>query len=229
MKKVNLLFLLISSFLTIPCFIFFVFLFEVFCSYSKLSLNPTEQGFIQGCFVGICFSFWFYIFKYSSELEEKRKEVENIKKNRDIPEIIKIEEEKWAIKKEQEQARLNEQIKNGEYSLHLSLKTLEQVTRGLKHDKLTLTIKQNKIEIHDGMQSYTISPTVDKNKGVASYWHDISAFDECITRRIDKKEFISALKAIPTPYVEIQFSKNNQQIQFNEPRGSATVTIIAKN
>lgn len=49
-----------------------------------------------------------------------------------------------------------------------------------------------------------------------------------ITRRIDKKEFINDLKAIPTPYVEVQFTEGEYQILIKQPQGYKYICHIAK-
>lgn len=51
-----------------------------------------------------------------------------------------------------------------------------------------------------------------------------------ITKRVDKKELINALRAIPTNYVEIQVSKDNSQIIIKQPTNGGTfVCINARN
>lgn len=50
-----------------------------------------------------------------------------------------------------------------------------------------------------------------------------------ITKRIDKKEFINDLKAIPTNYVEIQISKESNQIIIRQPNNSKFICHIARN
>ena len=49
-----------------------------------------------------------------------------------------------------------------------------------------------------------------------------------IIKRIDKKEFINDLKAIPTPFVEIQFTKDSNQILIIQPRGMKYICHISK-
>lgn len=49
-----------------------------------------------------------------------------------------------------------------------------------------------------------------------------------ITRRIDKKEFINDLKAIPTPYVEVQFIEGEHRILIKQPQGYKYICHIAK-
>jgi hypothetical protein len=49
-----------------------------------------------------------------------------------------------------------------------------------------------------------------------------------ITRRIDRKEFINDLKAIPTPYVEVQFTEGTNQIIIQQPQGYKYICHIAK-
>lgn len=53
--------------------------------------------------------------------------------------------------------------------------------------------------------------------------------NKTITKRVDKKEFINDLKAIPTNYVEIQFSKDSNQIIIQQPQGYKYVCHIARN
>lgn len=50
-----------------------------------------------------------------------------------------------------------------------------------------------------------------------------------ITKRIDKKEFINDLKAIPTNYVEIQISKDSNQIIIRQPNNNKFICHIARN
>ena len=50
-----------------------------------------------------------------------------------------------------------------------------------------------------------------------------------ITKRIDKKEFINDLKAIPTNYVEIQISKDTNQIIIRQPNNNKFICHIARN
>ena len=50
-----------------------------------------------------------------------------------------------------------------------------------------------------------------------------------ITKRVDKKEFINDLKAIPTNYVEIQFNKDSNQIIIQQPQGYKYICHIARN
>lgn len=50
-----------------------------------------------------------------------------------------------------------------------------------------------------------------------------------ITKRIDKKEFINDLKAIPTNYVEIQISKESNQIIIRQPNNNKFICHIARN
>ena len=51
-----------------------------------------------------------------------------------------------------------------------------------------------------------------------------------ITKRVDKRDLINALKAIPTPYVEIQVSKDSSQIIIKQPTNGGTfVCINARN
>lgn len=49
-----------------------------------------------------------------------------------------------------------------------------------------------------------------------------------ITKRIDKKEFINDLKAIPTPFVEVQFTKDSNQIMIYQPRGYKYICHISR-
>jgi hypothetical protein len=53
--------------------------------------------------------------------------------------------------------------------------------------------------------------------------------NKTITKRVDKKEFINDLKAIPTNYVEIQFSKDSNQIIIQQPQGYKYICHIARN
>ena len=164
-----------------------------------------------------------------NKAKKKIKAQENIINNRDIPEIIKIEEEKWKLQKEKEQAKLAGQVKNGEYSLQLSLKTLEQVTRGLKKDKLTLHIQHPNIEISDGYRMWTIKPSITNKKPSKAMHASLSAFDTAIMKRVDKKEFINALKVIATPFAEIIFYDNSSEITIKQPRNGTFVTMQSKN
>ena len=50
-----------------------------------------------------------------------------------------------------------------------------------------------------------------------------------ITKRIDKKEFINDLKAIPTNYVEIQISQDSNQIIIRQPNNNKFICHIARN
>lgn len=50
-----------------------------------------------------------------------------------------------------------------------------------------------------------------------------------ITKRIDKREFINDLKAIPTNYVEIQISKDSNQIIIRQPNNNKFICHIARN
>lgn len=51
-----------------------------------------------------------------------------------------------------------------------------------------------------------------------------------ITKRIDKKEFINDLKAIPTNYVEIQISQDSNQIIIRQPNNNNKfICHIARN
>ena len=50
-----------------------------------------------------------------------------------------------------------------------------------------------------------------------------------ITKRVDKRTFINDLKAIETPYVEITFTENDNQILIVQPRSLKFINHIAKN
>jgi hypothetical protein len=54
-------------------------------------------------------------------------------------------------------------------------------------------------------------------------------YQNTITRRVDKREFINDLKAIPTPYVEIQFSKDTHHIKIMQPQSDKYINHIARN
>lgn len=223
------LYLILSSFITLFCYYWFSFGLEIIIAILNLSLTVTRLAYIKGGFIVGFFIFincWLY---FSDKINILKAEIQNIKGNRDIPEIIKIEEEKWAIKKEKEQAKLAEQIKQGEYSLTLSLDTLRKVVSDLQKDKLTLRIQHPNLQISDGLKMWTIKPSTTTKKPVQALFDDLFAFEDCINRRVDKKEFINALKAIPTNFVEVLFFKNERSIEFRQPNGAARATIIAKN
>jgi hypothetical protein len=50
-----------------------------------------------------------------------------------------------------------------------------------------------------------------------------------IIRRVDKKEFINDLRAIPTNYVEIQFSSDTHHIKIMQPQSDKYINHIARN
>ena len=54
-------------------------------------------------------------------------------------------------------------------------------------------------------------------------------YQNTITRRVDKREFINDLKAIPTNYVEIQISKDSNQIIIRQPNNNKFICHIARN
>ena len=54
-------------------------------------------------------------------------------------------------------------------------------------------------------------------------------YQNTITRRVDKREFINDLKAIPTNYVEIQISKVSNQIIIRQPNNNKFICHIARN
>ena len=64
--------------------------------------------------------------------------------------------------------------------------------------------------------------TFDANKFKQQY-------QNTITRRVDKREFINDLKAIPTNYVEIQISKDSNQIIIRQPNSNKFICHIARN
>ena len=64
--------------------------------------------------------------------------------------------------------------------------------------------------------------TFDANKFKQQY-------QNTITRRVDKREFINDLKAIPTNYVEIQISKDSNQIIIRQPNNNKFICHIARN
>jgi hypothetical protein len=49
-----------------------------------------------------------------------------------------------------------------------------------------------------------------------------------VVRRVNKKEFINDLKAIPTNFVEIQMTEGDYQILIKQPQGYKYVCHIAK-
>lgn len=217
-----------SILLTLFCYLCFNVGLDIITSIFNFALTSTEIAVIRGVFIVGCFMIMNYMLYMSAKIDELQKEIQTLKENRDIPEIIKIEEEKWAIKKEKEQAKLAEQIKQGEYSLTLSLDTLRKVVSDLQKDKLTLRIQYPNLQISDGLKMWTIKPSTTTKKPVQALFGDLFAFEDCINRRVDKKEFINALKAIPTNYVEVLFFKNERSIEFRQPNGAARATIIAK-
>lgn len=60
---------------------------------------------------------------------------------------------------------------------------------------------------------------------------DIEKYKQRVTimRKVDKKSFINALKAISTPYVDIIFNNQDSYITLRHPKGYEEMTILAKN
>lgn len=50
-----------------------------------------------------------------------------------------------------------------------------------------------------------------------------------ISKRIDKRELIKALQLIPTPFAEIIFNKDSQEIIVKQPRNGTYAVIYARN
>lgn len=169
-----------------------------------------------------------FLFIQLNKAKKKIKEQESIINNRDIPEIIKLEEEKWKLQKEKEEARLAIKIKDGEYNLSIAKTTLYQALQGLNQESLMLKIKGTDIQISDKLKCYTIK-SVMTNKKLGNSYHDtLKAFDNIVVKTVDKKTFINALKAISTPFTEIVFYSNSPSIDIKQPRSGTIVTIQAK-
>ena len=54
-------------------------------------------------------------------------------------------------------------------------------------------------------------------------------YQNIIVRKVNKAEFINDLKAIPTPYIDIVFNKDNNHILIKQPQSEKYINHIARN